>query len=70
MGAVYGNELCYNVTIINDNILEEDEVFFVLLSSTEPAFLGSNFMQATVTINHDPANCEYSYVLCRRVHAI
>ena len=55
-GSVSGNEQCYTVAIMDDNILENNETFSVTLSSNEPAF---NLTQATVTINHDPADCEY-----------
>ena len=55
-GTVSGNEQCYTVAIVDDNILENNETFSVTLSSNEPAF---SQLQATVTINHDPADCEF-----------
>ena len=58
-GAVRRDEQCHTVTITNDDILEDSEVFFVTLTSNEPAFLGNNFTHATVTINPDPADCKY-----------
>ena len=57
-GSVFGDQQCYTVPINDDNTLENDEVFFVTLTSTESASLGSNSTQATVTIRHDPADCE------------
>ena len=54
-GTVSGAEQCYTITIVDDNILENNETFSVTLSSNEPAF---SLVQATVTINHDPADCE------------
>jgi hypothetical protein len=55
-GTLSGTEQCYTVVIMDDNILENNETFSVTLSSNEPAF---SRVQATVTINHDPADCEY-----------
>ena len=57
-GAVYGDEQCYQVLITDDNILEDSEIFFVTLTSPEPAFLGSNLTQAAVLIHPDPADCK------------
>lgn len=57
-GAVSGDRQCHTVSITNDNVLENDETFFVTLTSNEPAFLQSNLTQATVTIRRDPADCE------------
>ena len=54
-GAASGNEQCYTITIVDDNILENNETFTVALTSNEPAF---NLIRATVTINHDTADCE------------
>ena len=59
-GSISGDEQCHLVIITNDNILEGSEVFFVRLTSPEPAFLGSNLTQATVTINPDPADSEFT----------
>lgn len=57
-GAASGDEQCHRVAITDDNILEDSEVFFVTLTSNEPAFLGNNLTRATVTINPDPADCK------------
>lgn len=57
-GAVYGDEQCYLVAINNDTAVEDNEVFFVTLTSSEPAFLGSSLTRATVTIHRDPADCK------------
>ena len=57
-GAVYGDEQCYLVAINNDTVVEDNEVFFVTLTSSEPAFLMSSLTRATVTIHRDPADCK------------
>ena len=54
-GAVFSNEICQYIIIIDDYVLEDDEVFIVTLTSNEPAF---NLTQATVTIYSDPADCK------------
>lgn len=55
-GSVSGDEQCYDVVIIDDNLVEDNEIFFVTLTSLEPALLGSILSRATVTINPDPAD--------------
>ena len=55
-GSVSGDEQCYDVVIIDDDLVEDNEIFFVRLTSPEPALLGSTLSQATVTINPDPAD--------------
>lgn len=62
-GSVFGDEQCYRVVTTDDNILEGSEIFFVMLTSPEPAFLGSNLTQATVTIHPDPADCKLDITL-------
>ena len=57
-GAVSGDVQCLRIAINDDNILEDDEIFTVTLSSNEPAFLGNSSTQATVTIRHDAADCK------------
>ena len=59
-GAVYGDKQCYLVAISDDTVVEDDEVFFVTLTSNEPAYFESSLTQATVTIHHDPADCKWS----------
>ena len=59
-GTVSGTDECYTITIVNDNVLENNETFSVTLSSNEPAF---SLVQATVTINHDPADCEFVRIM-------
>ena len=66
-GAVYGNEQCYPVAITDDTIVEDDEVFFVILTSSEPAYLGSNLTRATVTIYRDPADCKWGIYYCNLI---
>ena len=56
--SVFGDEQCHRVLIIDDNVLESSETFFVTLTSPEPAFLGSNLTHTTVTIHPDPADCK------------
>ena len=46
------------MAITDDDIFEGSEVFFVTLTSPEPAFIGSTLARATVTINPDPADCK------------
>ena len=55
-GSVSGDAQCYDVVIIDDNLVEDNEVFFVTVTSPEPALLGSTLSRATVTINPDPAD--------------
>ncbi len=55
-GSVSGDELCYDVTIIDDNLVEDNEMFFITLTSPEPVLIGRTLSQATVTINPDPAD--------------
>ena len=62
-GSVSGDKQCYQVVIIDDDLVEGNENFTVTLTSPEPALLGSILSRATVTINPDPAdgmdNIEY-----------
>ena len=44
--------------VTDDDILEGSEMFFVILTSLEPAFLGSNLTYAMVTIHPDPTDCK------------
>ena len=60
-GAQAGDEQCHFTPVVDDDILEDSESFFVTLLSTEPAFLGSSSTQATVTINPDPADGTLSF---------
>ena len=55
-GSVTGDEQCYDVVIIDDNLVENNESFFVTLTSPEPILIGSILSRATVTINPDPAD--------------
>ena len=70
-GTVSGTEQCYSITIVDDDILENNETLSVTLSSNEPAF---SLVQATVTINHDPADCEFrnlcKLILLVQIHAL
>jgi hypothetical protein len=56
VGSVSGDEQCYDVLIIDDDLVEDNEIFFITLTSPEPALLGIILSQATVTINPDPAD--------------
>lgn len=42
--------------IIDDDLVEDSETFFVMLTSLEPALVGSTLSRATITINPDPAD--------------
>ena len=44
------------MVIIDDSLVEDNEIFFVTLTSPEPALIGSILSQSTVTINPDPAD--------------
>ena len=55
-GSISGDEQCYDVVIIDDNVVEDNEIFFVTLTSPEPTLIGSILSQAAVTINPDPAD--------------
>ncbi len=55
-GSISGDEQCYDVVIIDDNLVEDNEIFSVTLTSPEPPLLGIILSQATVTINPDPAD--------------
>jgi hypothetical protein len=55
-GSVSGDKQCYDVVIIDDSLVEDIEIFFVTLTSPEPALIGSILSRATVTINPDPAD--------------
>ena len=55
-GSVSGDEQCYDVVIIDDNVVEDNEIFFVTLTSPEPVLIGSILSRATITINPDPAD--------------
>lgn len=57
-GAQFGDKLCHFTAVVDDDILEGNEYFIVFLSSFEPAFLADGSLQATVTINPDPADCK------------
>ena len=55
-GSVSGDEQCYDVVIVDDNVVEDNEIFFVSLTSPKPALIGSILSQSMVTINPDPAD--------------
>ena len=57
VGSVSGDEQCYDVVIIDDNVVEDSEIFFVTLTFTEPVLILSC---AIVTINPDPADGKLS----------
>ena len=52
-GSPVGNMICLNVTIINDNVIENDEAFTVTLSLLST---GEPIGQTRVTIIHDEGN--------------
>jgi hypothetical protein len=62
VGLVSGDEQCYDVVIIDDSFVEDNETFFVTLTSPEPALLGSIISRATVTINPDPADSKLRHM--------
>ena len=55
-GSVSGDEQCYDVVIVDDNVVEDNEIFFVSLTSPEPTLIGSILSQSMVAINPDPAD--------------
>ena len=61
-GSVSGDEQCYDVVIIDDNVVEDNEIFFVTLTSPEPALIGSILSRSMVTINPDPADSKLRYM--------
>ena len=47
-------ELCYNISIINDQSLEPDQTFMVILSSSDPnALLLNNISVVTIQDDND-----------------
>ena len=52
-GSPVGNMVCFNVTIIDDNVIENDEAFTVTLSLLST---GEQIGQTTITIIHDEGN--------------
>ena len=62
VGSVSGDEQCYDVVIIDDSLVEDNEIFFITLTSPEPALIGSILSRATVTINPDPADGKLGHV--------
>lgn len=58
------SELCITLTIINDTILENDERFFVLLSSSDPD-VNLTPAKAVVVISDDDGEIERD---CSNVH--
>ena len=58
--SVGSNEQCVNVTILSDDIVEDDEVFYAVLSTDDPVvMLYPNVTEITI-INND---CK-SYHVC------
>ena len=55
-GSPSGDQQCYDVAIVDDNLVEDNEIFFVTLTSPEQTLLGGDLSRATVTINPDPAD--------------
>ena len=55
-----GRELCRNITIINDMLLESNEIFTIILSSSDSAVRLTN-TQSLVTIIDDEINSKYSF---------
>ena len=54
-----GDQQCYDVVIVDDNLVEDNEIFFVTLTSPEPNLLERTLSRATVTINPDPADGKF-----------
>ena len=52
-GSVSGDEQCYDVVIIDDNLVEDSEIFFVTLTSLVH---GRILSISRVTINPDPVD--------------
>ena len=61
-GSVSGDEQCYDVVIIDDNVVEDNEIFFVTLTSPEPTLVGSILSRSIVTINPDPADSKLRHM--------
>ena len=58
--SVGSNEQCVNVTILSDDIVEDDEVFYAVLSTDDPVvMLYPNVTEITI-INND---CKSSHLL-------
>ena len=62
VGSVSGDEQCYDVEIIDDSLVEDNEIFFVTLTSPETVLIGSILSRAAVTINPDPADGKLGHV--------
>ena len=59
--SVVNNETCVSITILNDEILEDNEEFIVIV-------VGSGLVnvidgQVVVKIHEDPSDCEYHFKL-------
>ena len=55
-----GRELCHNITIINDMLVESNETFTIILSSSDSAVRLTN-TQSLVTIIDDDITSKYSF---------
>lgn len=63
LSALRDDKLCINIIIINDTVLENNEEFNVILSSTllERGFVIVRSTHATerIIINEDPMDCKF-----------
>ena len=65
-GMIENDTLCVNVTIIDDNIVEEDEELYVVLSSDSSSVrLKEPFRATIVIINND---CMSKFILIECLH--
>ena len=61
--SVSSNEQCINVTIMSDDIVEDDEVFYALLSTDDPlVMLYPNASEITIINNDRESN--HLFTLC------
>ena len=56
--SLQNNRVCFEVTIIGDNINEPDETFRVEISANSPDMVQIGQRQATIRIIHD-GDCKY-----------
>ena len=60
-GSRNGDSVCFNVTIIGDNVLEDDETFTVELTTITQDVVVDGSGSVTITILHD-GDCKQSTI--------
>ena len=63
MSTSNGDAACDNVTIIDDNVLEEEHSFEIEIASTNPMLSTINPASTAVTIQDNEGNPCYSIVI-------